>query len=517
MATPTDPFAGVSLANMYIGEKPKTGQTVQQPSHDVWGLTPTYAPAATPSHANYSVPGASVAAQTPAPQSMQQAPAQNPYAQTYQQQQAYPPVMPVQQPLAYAPAAPMPAPMPAPLPQATAPPPSTQQPSATPYDPFSATPVAPAPAVAAPVSNPFELFSTSSSRDESPPPQRPENAPESTIVEIKDTSPEPSGGSAMDLPEEEADFWTQMGFAIQEEPAAAGGKPGVGSRRRSLRASIVRTVPKPKAQEKKGASAQDGDTKLDENGLPVGGSYFKPTLPAGYFGAVLTNAAELNHSIFATAPKSFVTALGDRPVVAYTSKESIVDKAGCTVGDVILKVQDEEVKNKAEALQCIRKAVKERSGYKGLTLDVWTPPSSIEPSLSENQCMTMYHGTNMNAPSTSWEWKSKYVVVGGVASDPWAISMYYNKGDYDIAVSQKQAKQGNTTVKVKTFSLLGAKLLTPKPKSITYSTQSQPWHFLIIKTSRGKAIKIGHPLREGLEPVFRGIEAYLKSKPPPVQ
>eukprot|EP00957_Ditylum_brightwellii_P011433 863950-Ditylum_brightwellii.AAC.1 len=56
--------------------------------------------------------------------------------------------------------------------------------------------------------------------------------------------------------------------------------------------------------------------------------------------------------------------------------------------------------------------------------------------------------------------------------------------DYDIAVSEINAKRPKDSVKVKSWSLIGAKLITPKPRRIHYSTKNQPWYYIVVQTHK---------------------------------
>jgi len=347
------------------------------------------------------------------------------------------------------------------------------------------------------------------------------STPQCSTIEIKDVRGDESPKDAVSVADDEADFWAQMGFAVEETPAPAPAvgatdssfqplKPGMVKRQKSLRASIVRSFRKTVENNNKEAPV-DSDA-VDDKGMPVGGEYYEVKLPGGTFGTVLHSPTQVSKNIYCRVPEAFIKKLESRPVVAYSSSESAADRSGISIGDVVLKVQDNDVQNPKSAMAELRKECNERCSFKGIKLVMWKPPSSINVTLSENQCMTEYHIRSHGVPTTSFEWKSKYVVIGGIGSTPDMINMYYGKRDYDKAMSEHIAKKPRVSVKVKSWSLLGGHLLTPKPKMVHYAAQKTPWYYIIVATHKGKAIKIAHPLLDGIKPIFEGVKRALKQE-----
>ncbi len=54
----------------------------------------------------------------------------------------------------------------------------------------------------------------------------------------------------------------------------------------------------------------------------------------------------------------------------------------------------------------------------------------LELSPAEGSHMVKYDTKTLDAPTSSVEWKAKYVVVGGIIAKPWMLNMYYNKVNY---------------------------------------------------------------------------------------
>jgi len=445
----------------------------------------------------------------------------NPYmqmqAQTQQPQlQNSAPSVYAQNPM-YASSATVAAPAPAQVPpmQALAPAPAQAAPMNS-FDPFSATPPT-APAPMSPVATPAPVAPVAA-----PAPMAPVAAPAPMPpAAATATTPPPNAegtneANAVDITSDEADFWAQMGFAVQEESnvdAATGDgsssskapKREMGPKRMSLRASIVRSTPNASANKKEPILEEDG---VDDKGLPAGGKYYEITLSAGNLGAAFVAAEEMGVNLFSAAPESFIKTLGRRPILGFTSTKSILDKVEVSVGDVVIKVEDQEVNDTKSVNVQLLKERNKRGSYRNIHLHMWKPPPSIHVTHAENQCVVEYHSKSVDAPKTNADWKSKYVVVGGIAADPWVMNMYYTKGDYDKAIANATANKPNGGVKVKSFSLICAQLVTPEPKSVHYLTQGvrRPWHYIVVTTLDGKAIKIGHPLVKGLDPVIEGIK-----------
>mmetsp|Transcript_4084 Transcript_4084/g.5448 ORF Transcript_4084/g.5448 Transcript_4084/m.5448 type:complete len:798 (-) Transcript_4084:704-3097(-) len=238
-------------------------------------------------------------------------------------------------------------------------------------------------------------------------------------------------GNLVHFTDEEAEFWSKMGFSVEEAVVADSMDiyaPEPKAKPKLLRPSILqssfRAASKSTLMENKASADPNA---RDGYGLPLGGEHFKATLKDGHFGAIFFRASEMRHHLYCSAPSSFVKALKNRPVVAYTSNDSVIDSAGISLGDVIIRVQDVEVKSPKNAMTVVHMLRNEKSSFHGIELAVWRPPSSINVKPSQNQCMVEYHSRKTDVPPSSAGWKPKYVVVEGIVSKPHVIDMYYNK------------------------------------------------------------------------------------------
>eukprot|EP00957_Ditylum_brightwellii_P064398 4887897-Ditylum_brightwellii.AAC.1 len=150
---------------------------------------------------------------------------------------------------------------------------------------------------------------------------------------------------------------------------------------------------------------KDMDTD-DEHGLPVGGNYYKAKIPECSISSFLIGAEEKGERIYTGAPASFLKALGNRPVVGHTGKDSELDKAGISVGDVLIRVVDQEVDNPTSAMYCLDDAFHRTSCYSDIELYMWKPPSSVHVLDAGSQCVVEYNQKSIQVPSSNKSWKS---------------------------------------------------------------------------------------------------------------
>jgi hypothetical protein len=123
--------------------------------------------------------------------------------------------------------------------------------------------------------------------------------------------------------------------------------------------------------------------------------------------------------LYCEASNELIEALGDRPVVAFTFKNSAAESAGAGVGHVLLKVNGVDVECPHHVSLLVRQSPRP------LTLSFYIPPTKIV--ISEGPYMVKYDSKDLIAPSSNFDWKAKYVVVGGIVAKPWIMNMYRSK------------------------------------------------------------------------------------------
>lgn len=245
---------------------------------------------------------------------------------------------------------------------------------------------------------------------------------------------------------------------------------------------------------------------LDTNGLPSDGEYYEARINARSLGAIFYTSRNIEETLFLKLPNNVIEAFGQRPIVAYVAEESAAYNAGVHLGHIVMEVNGEAVLNPELCANAIRNAPRP------LVLRCFAPPD-LELTCSEGYHCVKYDVNNLDAPATSMDWKTKYVLVGGIVTKPWMMSMFYKKSDYDIAVKEAHAGQ-QISVKVKQFDLRGARVVLKgmdgMPNRINYSDQGKPWYWISIVPNKGYPIKISSESPEGLEPVYAGVRRFVK-------
>jgi hypothetical protein len=234
-------------------------------------------------------------------------------------------------------------------------------------------------------SNPFDMFNPIPAMPAVPPPQVP---------------PAPTHAQSQSL-NDEASFWSDMGFGVDDT-------------------SISTASTAPSSSFDLGADYTNSVMELDGNNLPKGGEYYKARVTTPLIGAIFSSGEELRNTLFSTANPALVEALRRRPVVSFTIDGGAADTAGVCLGHVLLTVNGTAVTNTDEAVKLVA------SSPRPLVMEYYIPPD-VEVVKTEGQCMVKYDTISTEAPSSSIEWKGKYVVVGDMLGRPNVVYMYRNK------------------------------------------------------------------------------------------
>jgi hypothetical protein len=161
------------------------------------------------------------------------------------------------------------------------------------------------------------------------------------------------------------------------------------------------------------------EEKKGEDGLPPGGEWYDARIFTPTLGVMFFKPQELTDSLFLNTDKSIVDALGERPVVAFIVEGSSARSAGVELGHVLLKVNGVDVKNPKEASRLIKE------GPRPLPLLFYVPTTDVV--VAEGEHMVKYDTKETTAPNSAKDWKPKYVVIGGIISQPWMMNMYRSK------------------------------------------------------------------------------------------
>ena len=156
-----------------------------------------------------------------------------------------------------------------------------------------------------------------------------------------------------------------------------------------------------------------------EGELPPGGEWYDARIFTPTLGVMFFKPQELTDSLFLQTDKSLVTALDDRPVVAFIVEGSSARAAGVELGHVLLKVNGIDVKNPKEASRLIKE------GPRPLPLLFYVPDTTVV--VAEGEHMVKYDTRETGAPNSAKDWKPKYVVIGGIIAQPWMMNMYRSK------------------------------------------------------------------------------------------
>jgi membrane-associated protease RseP (regulator of RpoE activity) len=230
-----------------------------------------------------------------------------------------------------------------------------------------------------------------------PPPVDPFSVFESAPAPAFETAMVPAAPSALAVTSaapavSDDEFWSSLGPATAEEAP-------------------------PAVQEKEVDQVEE--EKKGEEGLPPGGEWYDARIFTPTLGVMFFKPQELTDSLFLNTDKSVVDALGERPVVAFIVEGSSARSAGVELGHVLLKVNGIDVKNPKEASRLIKE------GPRPLPLLFYVPTTDVV--VAEGEHMVKYDTKETTAPNSAKDWKPKYVVIGGIISQPWMMNMYRSK------------------------------------------------------------------------------------------
>lgn len=251
-------------------------------------------------------------------------------------------------------------------------------------------------------------------------------------------------------------------------------------------------------------SKDDTPVTLDERGLPAGGQYYNARITTSMLGAIFSSGAELRSTLFKTASNSFVEAVGDRPVISFTIDGSAADTAGIGLGNILLKVNGEEVMRTDDAVKTVGAA------SRPMTMEFYIPNKDVKVIKTEGQCMVKYDNHSTEAPASACEWKPKYVVVGDMLGKPHILYMYRSKAEYDIAVRESQTRCRILSVKVKQFDIRGAKIFHEQG-TVKYPNKSR-WSYFTIVRMQSVPIKISCSNAEAMQPILNGVAEFLANE-----
>ena len=232
------------------------------------------------------------------------------------------------------------------------------------------------------------------------------------------------------------DFWETMGFSLEQAQtlqATAGTPPPVTlSSPKSTTNSqnrVLMDISEPCPQKLEATVPdlvrQTWDGNFDKYGFPAGGKYYETRINTVALGALFMTATELKNDFYREMPLNLIDALNSVPVISYVMEKSGAVHGGLEVGHVIARVNDDSPRNPAECANMIKYQ------SRPLKLTVYIPPN-LKLSSSDLSCKVKYDTRDLVAPVSPFEWKAKYVVLGGVVAKPYALNMYRNKVSLDI-------------------------------------------------------------------------------------
>jgi len=303
------------------------------------------------------------------------------------------------------------------------------------------------------------------------------------------------------LPVAEEDPWAAAGFGSQAPTSTAA---ATATPQQSTQPTDVALSTSTSSLD---AKTDEAPITLDSNNLPSEGEYYECRVNSRTLGAMFYTSRNLENTLFYKMPANVTEALGSRPVVAYVAEKSAAHNNGIHLGHVVLTVNGQDIQNPEFCAESIRNA------SRPMNLRCYVPPA-LELTLNEGTHMVKYDTKDLEAPSSSTDWKCKYVVVGGIVTKPWMMNMFYRKRDYDVAV--KEAHSGHKmSVKVKQFDLRGARIILKgkdgKPNWVDYRSERKPWYYITILPNRGYPIKISANTFEELEPVYSAVRRFVKT------
>ncbi|EJK68369.1 hypothetical protein THAOC_10454, partial [Thalassiosira oceanica] len=338
--------------------------------------------------------------------------------------------------------------------------------------------------------NPFDVFGSTPSTQQ----QQPTTANAAAPGGGQPASVTPPSQSNPVQASDDADFWGSMGFgdgaaALPSAGSLSDATSDYASDDGSLESSAEASPPLP----------------LDGRGLPAGGEYYKARVTTPMLGAIFSSGRELRSTLFQSAGRSFVEAVGDRPTISFTIDGGAADTAGIRLGHVLLSVNGDAVRQTDDAVRMVGAA------SRPMTLEFWVPSGGVEVVRTEGMCMVKYDNNATEAPRSSCEWKPKYVVVGDMLGQPHVIYMYRSKQkEYDIAVKESQSRTRRPlSVKVKQFDIRGARLIN-EGMTVRYPNRPAAWHYFTILRPQGLPVKISATSEERLRPILEGVESFLE-------
>lgn len=230
-------------------------------------------------------------------------------------------------------------------------------------------------------------------------------------------------------------------------------------------------------------------------------------------GVVFFEAARLSSSIFRDTDPLLLEALKNRPVVSYLIESSPAYCAGIQLGFILTKVNGVSVDTPDDALKQIYNL-----STRPIFLLFYIPKTRI--SISEgiyyfyckSKCM-------IHVPLKPSEWKSKYIVIGGVISKDFYMNIFRSKADYDIAVIELYSQNHDTSIKVNQFCLKRIEVLSQdnywneyndedngyQPFIRTINYQMESYYYFVIIPSKGYPIKIASKNIFHLQSLLDGI------------
>jgi len=319
--------------------------------------------------------------------------------------------------------------------------------------------------------NPFDSFT-------SPPP------PAHDPFAVYDTPAQEAAPVSPTHDEKEVDFWASMGFGTPTPaaPAAAHTQSTTGNNHRLVAAG-------------------------ENHGLPAGGETYSARINTPQLGCIFFTARELERNLLQGTSTDVVDALGNRPLVAFTGVNTASFASGIGIGDVLVSVNGEVPADPRDASRLIRAAPRP------VNLRFYSVPN-LHVKRYEANCMVKYDTRTKEAGSSALDWKAKYVVVGGIIAEPWQMSMYRSRAEYDTAVMETQAGLP-LSVKVKQWSLRNCTIHNDdKPPSlIHYQNKPCAWWYYVVLPEKGYPVKISCTSANEVNLVMSGIRAFLERQP----
>ena len=154
------------------------------------------------------------------------------------------------------------------------------------------------------------------------------------------------------------------------------------------------------------------EVAMNTEGLPPGGRFYTARISTPHLGVMFFRPHELTSSLFLNTERELVVSLRDRPVVAFMTENSPAHSNGVRLGDVLLKVNGVDV-GSPEVARVLVKA-----SPRPLPLLFYVPDTKV--AFAEGQYMVQYNRWGHQLTN----WKSKYVVIGGINVNSWKIHMY---------------------------------------------------------------------------------------------